>query len=311
MAISNEAKAAVAESRIGGRLLIVLVLVMLAGLPLAVWLDISNLSERVLARQAQDMSSLITSIRSYYASNVVGRILAAHASGATGATQVTNNYTEIPGAIPIPATLSLELGKVIGEQQANISYRFVSDLPFKNRPIHPMDAFERSALNALRLRPKQTITSVARSGFTNTFRFVTPVVMGETCVECHNTHPQSPKHDWKVGDVRAIQEVTISQPFAGNIFSFKYLLIYFAFVTTLGVAFILMQRRQARVIRAFNRELESANEFLANISLKISRYLSPQIYKSIFSGERDVVVHTERKRLTIFFSDIKDFTATT
>ncbi|HEU4826293.1 MAG TPA: adenylate/guanylate cyclase domain-containing protein [Dongiaceae bacterium] len=311
MAISNEAKAAVTESRIGGRLLIVLVLVMLAGLPLAVWLDISNLSERLLERQAQDLSSLITSIRSYYASNVVGRVLAAHASGVTGATQVTNDYVEIPGAIPIPATLSLELGKVISEQQANITYRFVSDLPFKNRPIHPMDAFERAALNSLRLNPKQTITSVARSGFTNTFRFVTPVVMGKACVECHNTHPQSPKTDWKVGDVRAIQEVTISQPFAGNIFSFKYLLIYFSFVTTLGVAFILMQRRQSRVIRAFNRELEAANEFLANISLKISRYLSPQIYKSIFSGERDVVVHTERKRLTIFFSDIKDFTATT
>ena len=47
------------------------------------------------------------------------------------------------------------------------------------------------------------------------------------------------------------------------------------------------------------------------ISTKISRYLSPQIYKSIFSGEKDVVIRTERKKLTIFFSDIKDFTATT
>ena len=45
--------------------------------------------------------------------------------------------------------------------------------------------------------------------------------------------------------------------------------------------------------------------------MKISRYLSPQIYKSIFSGEKDVTIHTERKKLTIFFSDIKDFTATT
>ena len=45
--------------------------------------------------------------------------------------------------------------------------------------------------------------------------------------------------------------------------------------------------------------------------MKISRYLAPQIYKSIFSGERDVIIHTERKKLTIFFSDIKDFTATT
>ena len=45
--------------------------------------------------------------------------------------------------------------------------------------------------------------------------------------------------------------------------------------------------------------------------MKISRYLSPQIYKSIFSGQKDVAIQTERKKLTIFFSDIKDFTATT
>lgn len=32
----------------------------------------------------------------------------------------------------------------------------------------------------------------------------------------------------------------------------------------------------------------------------------PQIYKSIFSGARDLNIQTERKTLTIFFSDIKD-----
>src|SRR5262249_7273536 len=96
-----------------------------------------------------------------------------------------------------------------------------------------------------------------------------------------------------------------------NVLSFKYLLLYFIFVACLGVGFIVLQRRQTSVIQGINRELESTNEFLATISLKISRYLSPQIYKSIFSGQKDVVVHTERKRLTIFFSDIKDFTATT
>ena len=51
--------------------------------------------------------------------------------------------------------------------------------------------------------------------------------------------------------------------------------------------------------------------FSPPLSTKISRYLSPQIYKSIFSGQKDVAIHTERKKLTIFFSDIKDFTATT
>jgi adenylate cyclase len=105
--------------------------------------------------------------------------------------------------------------------------------------------------------------------------------------------------------------VTITQPIAANIFSFKYLLIYFVLVAATGLTFILMQRRQATTIRGMNQELETANEFLASLSMKISRYLSPQIYKSIFSGQKDVTIHTERKKLTIFFSDIKDFTATT
>jgi class 3 adenylate cyclase len=78
-----------------------------------------------------------------------------------------------------------------------------------------------------------------------------------------------------------------------------------------GVTFIASQHRQARTIRGMNAELEANNEFLASLSMKISRYLSPQIYKSIFSGQKDVTIHTERKKLTIFFSDIKDFTATT
>ena len=45
--------------------------------------------------------------------------------------------------------------------------------------------------------------------------------------------------------------------------------------------------------------------------MKIAKYLSPQIYKSIFSGQKDVAITTERKKLTIFFSDIEDFTGTT
>jgi adenylate cyclase len=65
------------------------------------------------------------------------------------------------------------------------------------------------------------------------------------------------------------------------------------------------------VIAGINANLGKANDFLAGISAKLARYLSPQIYASIFSGERDVTIQTERKKLTIFFSDIKDFTATT
>ena len=59
---------------------------------------------------------------------------------------MAHNYETIHGAIPIPATLSLELGRVISEQQHNITYRFVSDYPFKNRAPHALDEFETGAL---------------------------------------------------------------------------------------------------------------------------------------------------------------------
>jgi adenylate cyclase len=287
-------------------LLVLLVLMLLAGLPLAVWLDLRNLTETSLLRQANDLNSVVSSVRAYYARNVVGRVLAS-----PGTTKVVHNYESIPGAIPIPATLSLELGRVISEQQQNISYRFVSDYPFKDRAPHALDQFEKSALQSLRSDPEQQLSSVSSSILDDRVRLIAPVVMGAACVNCHNSHPESPKRDWRVGDVRGIQEITISQAIATNILSFKYLLAYFVCMAAAGFGFIAVERRQAATIRGMNKELETANNFLATLSMKISRYLSPQIYKSIFSGQKDVTIHTERKKLTIFFSDIKDFTATT
>jgi adenylate cyclase len=286
--------------------LVLLVLLLLAGLPLAVWLDLRDLADTNLRRQAADLNTVISSMREYYATNIVGRVLAL-----PGTTKVVHNYLDIPGAIPIPATLSLELGKVISERQQNIAYRFVSDYPFKNRPAHALDQFEINALAKLRQNSSQGLSQVSGTISNDQVRFITPVIMGQACVSCHNSHPESPKIDWKVGDVRGIQEVSITQPIRDNIFAFRYLLVYFLLIATLGSLFIALQRRQAAIINGMNVELETANDFLGSLSTKISRYLSPQIYKSIFSGQKEVTIHTERKKLTIFFSDIKDFTATT
>ena len=282
-----------------GGVLALLVVLLLVGLPLAVWLDLSNLVDTNLRRQASDLNSIVSSMRDYYATNVVGRILAS-----PGTTKVVHDYEDFPGAIPIPSTVSLELGKVIGEQQRNITYRFVSDYPFKNRAPHALDEFEKDALDSLRRNPNQKLAQMSSSIFSDRVRLITPVIMEQACVTCHNSHPESPKVDWKVGDVRGIQEVSITQPIKGDILAFKYLLAYFVLTALVGLFFIALQRRQAAAI-------EAANAFLASLSTKISRYLSPQIYKSIFSGQKDVSIHTERKKLTIFFSDIKDFTATT
>jgi adenylate cyclase len=283
---------------------ILLVLLVLAGLPIAVWLDLRNLSERSLTEQADELSSTIDTIRNYYASNVVGRILA-HGEK----TQVLPNYPDVPGAIPIPATLSLELGEVINRNNGNTQFRFFSDYPFKNRPPHAFDAFERQALESLRENPHSRVYGVSGSIFDRRVRLATPIIMTAACVSCHNTHPDSLKRDWQVGDVRGIEEFTITQPIAAHIFAFKYLLLYFAFVAVSGLAFIALQHHQSGVIARFNRELGKANEFLSDLAKKIAKYLPPQLYRGIFAG-KDVQIATERKKLTVFFSDVVDFTST-
>jgi signal transduction histidine kinase/CheY-like chemotaxis protein len=259
----NSNSSALTRSR--GWIAIPLVVFLLAGLPVAVWLDLRTLSENILNRQAIDLNSVITSVRTYYATNVVGRVLST-----PGHSEVIHNYKDVPGAIPIPATLSLELGKVIGEQQSNITYRFISDYPFKGRDSHDLDAFERNALAALRANPKQTLSDVSWSGLSGSVRLVAPVTMGAACVACHNTHPDSPKVDWKVGDVRGIQEVIVGASMASNILAFKYLLSYFAFMALLGIGFIVQERRLASEIGGMNRKLEGANEGLAARSRQLA-----------------------------------------
>jgi adenylate cyclase len=77
-------------------------------------------------------------------------------------------------------------------------------------------------------------------------------------------------------------------------------------------------KRAEEEIRVAKGELELANErvieknkALEILSTKLSKYLSPQVYSSIFSGSQEVKIASNRKKLTVFFSDIADFTATT
>ena len=60
-----------------------------------------------------------------------------------------------------------------------------------------------------------------------------------------------------------------------------------------------------------NALVTEKNRMLEALSSKLSKYLSPQLYRSIFTGEQNVEIASKRKKLTIFFSDIAAFTETT
>ena len=79
------------------------------------------------------------------------------------------------------------------------------------------------------------------------------------------------------------------------------------------------QTREGGVVGVFTdiTELKEANALVIGknraleiLSVKLSKYLSPQVYKSLFSGEQLAEIASKRKKLTIFFSDIANFTET-
>ncbi len=62
--------------------------------------------------------------------------------------------------------------------------------------------------------------------------------------------------------------------------------------------------RLAQVRQEIAREQEKA----ARLARNLAKYLSPQVWEMIFSGKKSVRLETQRKKLTVFFSDIRGFT---
>lgn len=79
--------------------------------------------------------------------------------------------------------------------------------------------------------------------------------------------------------------------------------------TTLYVSVVgFYAHQQARTLMQVKTQIQNQREQSIALSHKLSKYLSPQVWQSIFTGERDVRLETQRKKLAIFFSDIKGFT---
>jgi len=62
---------------------------------------------------------------------------------------------------------------------------------------------------------------------------------------------------------------------------------------------------------SLEKRVDERTKELLDLSKKLAKYFSPQVYQSIFSGKLDVKIQTKRKPLTVFFSDLEGFTELT
>ena len=66
--------------------------------------------------------------------------------------------------------------------------------------------------------------------------------------------------------------------------------------------------KQKKVAEDAKAEAQSKTQQMEDVSGQLAKYLSPQIYESIFSGKQNVEVKSYRKKISVFFSDIVNFT---
>jgi eukaryotic-like serine/threonine-protein kinase len=125
---------------------------------------------------------------------------------------VNKTVPPTPGTVPlsIPATFLHDVGQQLGlTGRTGVKVRQYSDYPFPWRTDGgPRDEFEREALRRLRRsKGQETAHEFTEVGGRRVVRYAQARVMERSCVECHSTHDQSPRKDWKVGDVRGVLEI--------------------------------------------------------------------------------------------------------
>ncbi|MBV2132788.1 adenylate cyclase [Pseudomonas sp. MAP12] len=96
-------------------------------------------------------------------------------------------------------------------------------------------------------------------------------------------------------------ELKLATPPLVSAVSILFTLLY------LCIAAFLVHEQAIRLALA-REEVKKEQEKAARLASSLSKYLSPQVWESIFSGKKSVRLETQRKKLTVFFSDIKGFT---
>ncbi len=169
---------------------------------LSIWHAL-QLEHRTLERLAHSYSESVLAFRNYYTEQVVRRLID-HPE-----VTITHDYHDRPHAIPIPATLSLELLDYLSDQDLDLAIAQVSESPFPWRAARILSPIESESLRILRETDAEHHTVIERSAGRKTLHHAMAIRMEATCIACHNSHPDSPRRDWQVGDLRAAQIVSL------------------------------------------------------------------------------------------------------
>ena len=165
---------------------------------------VSQYLVRETARDSAEMqANMLDSINEYYAGLVKQMDIHLHENG------IAISEADLESIRPVPARFTIELGNQL-ESVKTVGWqiRLYSNYPFPNRSNGgPPDEFGKRAIAMLEKKPDEPVVEFTKLGGIPVVRFATARLMTDSCVDCHNNHRNTPKNDWKTGDVRGVLEV--------------------------------------------------------------------------------------------------------
>jgi hypothetical protein len=151
---------------------------------------------------ADYVHAVLEADRSIYTTQVVNRM---QEKGIVAAAE----HWEQDNALPLPAQFLQHSGRLVAESGRGIRYRLIGLSPIYQRNA-PATEFERKALNELQRQPDRPVTGIVSSGKKQYFQAIyADRAVSSACIACHNSHPLSPKQDFRLNDVMGGIAITI------------------------------------------------------------------------------------------------------
>lgn len=195
-----------ARKSIAWRLLIPIPVILLALIAFGSTLPDRIRSQVILSAtiSAERTADQFKTLRSYYTKYVVAKVVKSQDL------RPAIDHVDNPNAIPLPATMVHEVGGLISN--AGSALDLYSAYPFPNRAERVLDPFQQEAWEFLVQNPEQSFGRevVGEDGERRLRVAIADRMTAEACINCHNSHVDSPKTDWQLGDVRGVLEVTQS-----------------------------------------------------------------------------------------------------
>jgi methyl-accepting chemotaxis protein len=174
---------------------------------LAIYLPGSIVAIEVRAARERAVAGAmrLVALRAFYSDTVIARLT--QRAGGEG----KSGYAPDLHDIPVPTTFLLDYTEKLTARGDNVL--LVSPFPWPQRQRREaLDTFQTEAWTALTKEQTPAFSAIEGEGPDAVLRVAVADRMTQSCVDCHNRHPESPIRSWKVGDVRGLIE--IRQPLA-------------------------------------------------------------------------------------------------